>query len=90
MSQLHCVVGFTALMLAGCGRSAADNAADQLENAARQSDPAAAGVLANAADSIRERDSGSADAEAQNALQAAGNAQMETLSGKGAKPHGRR
>ncbi len=75
------VIGCAVLLLAACGRSAADNAADQLENAAEQSDPAAASVLDNAAESIRDREPVSAGAEAQNALQAAGNAQAQTPTG---------
>jgi len=69
---------FSALALAACGGSndAAEQAADQLDNAAEQSDPAAAQVLENAADQVRETDS---PAAAQNALQEAGNAQATTL-----------
>ena len=63
------------LGLTGCGGSPADNAADQLENAADQSDPAAAATLRNAAEDIRADDATNVSAEAQEALQAAGNAQ---------------
>ena len=65
------------LMVAACADDAADNVADQLDNAAGQSDNAAAPILKDAADDIR---SGSADpvGDAQNALSAAGNAQVET------------
>ncbi|MBW8910654.1 MAG: hypothetical protein JF564_01870 [Sphingomonas sp.] len=65
------------LLLAACGKSAGDRTADQLDNAAEQSDPAAAAVLSNAADNLRENDPASPAADAQNALQAAGNAQAE-------------
>ena len=63
------------LLLAACGQSAADDQADRLDNAAAQSDPAAAAVLENAADALRENEGGDPQAQAQNALQAAGNAQ---------------
>jgi uncharacterized lipoprotein len=64
------------LLLAACGK--ADKQADALDQAASQSDPAAAAELHNQADVIRDSGDSSnvADAEspAQNALQAAGNA----------------
>ncbi|HYG30822.1 MAG TPA: hypothetical protein VD887_11485 [Allosphingosinicella sp.] len=64
------------LVLAGCGGgTAADNAADQLEDAAEMSNPAAAPVMENGADAIREQEGGNAGAAAQNVLQDAGNAQ---------------
>ncbi|WP_340316486.1 hypothetical protein [Rhizorhabdus argentea] len=63
------------LVLAACGNDANDNVAARLDNAAAQSDPAAAAVLSNAADDLRANDSADPAAEAQNALQAAGNAQ---------------
>ncbi|HEX8365203.1 MAG TPA: hypothetical protein VF603_07965 [Allosphingosinicella sp.] len=65
------------LALAGCGDggTAADNAADQLEDAAEMSNSAAAPVLENGADAIREQEGGNAGAAAQNVLQDAGNAQ---------------
>lgn len=64
------------LALSACGgqQSAADNSADQLEQAAEQSDPAAARVLEDAADQVRD-----GEANAQQALQNAGNAQAQTL-----------
>jgi outer membrane biosynthesis protein TonB len=62
------------LGLAACGRGddAVENTADQLENAAEQSDPAAAEVLENAADEVREQNS---TAAASGALEEAANAQ---------------
>lgn len=69
------------LALAACGgsggesnESAAGNAAEQLEDAAEMSNPAAAPVLENGADRIREQGGNAADA--QNVLQEAGNAQV--------------
>ena len=65
------------LGLAACGsggQSQKENSADALENAAEQSDPAAAEVLENAADAVRE-----GDVTAQQALQTAGNAQAATV-----------
>jgi predicted NBD/HSP70 family sugar kinase len=63
------------LALAACGsgreQNPVENTADQLENAAEQSDPAAAEVLENAADEVREQNS---TAPAQGALEEAGNA----------------
>lgn len=69
------------LMLIGCGQnSAADNRAAALERAAEQSTPEAAEILRNAAES---------GANVQDALQAAGNAQVPTEAPPqvGAKPH---
>jgi Tfp pilus assembly protein PilP len=71
------LVLIAALALTACGKS--NSQADQLDNAAKQSDPAAAAELHNQADFLREdkgsktniSDPGSA---AQNAMQAAGNA----------------
>lgn len=71
--------------LAGCGSSTpADNAADQLENAAEQSDPAAAAVLDNEADSIRDNgivsgNSSDANGTVQRAMQNAGDAQTKNV-----------
>lgn len=69
---------FSALVaLAACGateQSAAENAAQQLEDAAEMSNPAAAPVLENGADAVRERNDASA---AQTVLQDAGNAQAK-------------
>ena len=66
------------LALAACGgggkQSASDNAAEQLEDAAEMSNPAAAPVLENGADGVRERNDAAA---AQNVLQEAGNAQAK-------------
>jgi hypothetical protein len=66
------------IALAACGGSGdpVDNTADQLEAAADQSDPAAAQVLDNAADQVREQDN---PALANNALEAAANAQADTV-----------
>ncbi len=69
------------LMLAGCGQNgAADNNAAALERAAEQSTPEAADILRNAAES---------GANVQDAMQAAGNAQVPTQAPpqQGAKPH---
>jgi len=68
-------------MLAACGQNgAADNNAAALEQAAEQSTPEAADILRNAAES---------GANVQDALQAAGNAQVPTQPPPhvGAKPH---
>ena len=68
------------LLLAGCGGSgAADDNAAALERAAEQSTPEAAATLRNAAEN---------GASVQDAMQAAGNAQVETAPPhQGAKPH---
>jgi hypothetical protein len=71
------------LLLAACGGGQADQTADKLEEAAEQSDPAAAAALQNSADSIRE---GETSANAQDALQQAGNAQAETVQPQQAPP----
>jgi ABC-type glycerol-3-phosphate transport system substrate-binding protein len=68
------------LALAACGgggsnQSASENAAEQLEDAAEMSNPAAAPVLENGAEAIREQGGNAADA--QNVLQEAGNAQAK-------------
>ena len=68
---------FLVLNLAACGGgggSQAENTAEALEEAAEQSDPAAAQVLENAADSALE-----GNVSAQQALQSAGNAQAQTV-----------
>ena len=73
-------------LLAACGggQSPAETTADNLEEAADQSDPAAAEVLDNAAEAVRETEGtgvpASPDAMAQNAMAAAGNAQTDTNS----------
>lgn len=66
------------IALAACGGSGdpVENTADQLEEAADQSDPAAAQVLDNAAEQVREQDN---PALAGNALEAAANAQADTV-----------
>ena len=69
-------IGVFVLLLA-CQRSPAERTADQLDNAAEQSDPAAAAVLENAAEQIRSGGSANPEATAQNALEAAGNAQAQ-------------
>lgn len=64
------------LALAACGGdNPAENTADQLEEAAEQSTPAAEAVLENAADRI-EAGVPNPDETAQQALNQAGNAQM--------------
>ena len=81
-----------ALSLAACGgggASQADNAAGALENAAEQSTPEAANVLEGAADQIRASNGADANAAAQAAMQAAGNAQVSGMGaggGNGATP----
>lgn len=70
---------FAALLsLAACGgggeKSAADNAADQLEDAAEMSNPAAAPVMENGAEQVREQNNAPL---AQNVLEQAGNAQAK-------------
>ena len=73
------------LLLSGCGNpSPADNAAAQLENAASQSDPAAAAVLDNEADAIRENgvvagNSSDPDGTVQRAMENAGDAQASNI-----------
>ncbi|HEX8214814.1 MAG TPA: hypothetical protein VF582_05005 [Allosphingosinicella sp.] len=64
-----------AISLSACGGNdnAVENTAAQLENAADQSDPAAAAVLDNAAEQVLQQNS---TAPAQGALEAAGNAQI--------------
>lgn len=65
------------LGLAACGgggQSQAENTAEALDQAAEQSDPAAAEVLENAADAVRE-----GNGSAQQALQNAGNAQAAAV-----------
>ena len=74
----------TLFALAACGSSTpAENSAAALENAASQSDPAAAAVLENAADAVREQNSqlppGAPGSPVQDALQDAGNAQAATV-----------
>jgi uncharacterized membrane protein YccC len=72
------------LVLAACGGgSQSDQTADRLEEAAEQSDPAAASALENSAESIREGETG---ANAQEALQQAGNAQAATVQPQQAPP----
>ena len=69
------------LFLAACGGGEAENAADRLEEAAEQSDPAAAEVLQNAADEVS-----AGNMTAQEAMQAAGNAQAATVGDQAAPP----
>lgn len=86
-----------ALVACGGGGSQADNAADQLEKAADQSNPAAAQVLDNAANQIRDQNVADANAAVQQSLQEAGNVQAAGAGGAmqrqpvpppvGAKPH---
>jgi hypothetical protein len=72
------------LVLAACGSGGqADQTADKLEEAAEQSDPAAAAALENSAQSIRE---GESAANEQEALQEAGNAQAATVQPQQAPP----
>ncbi|HEY0412217.1 MAG TPA: hypothetical protein VGD66_03640 [Allosphingosinicella sp.] len=98
MSRPAFTAVLAALALAGCGGSSpADNAADRLDRAADQSTPEAANVLDTAADRIRDGNGADANAQAQQALQAAGNAQAAARGSApapqgappqvGAKPH---
>lgn len=73
------------LLLGACGggqASPAESAADNLEEAADQSDPAAAEVLDNAAEAVRDTEgtgmTADPEAMAQNALSEAGTAQAQT------------
>ena len=68
------IVALLGLAACGGGQGQTENAADALEEAAEQSDPAAAAELENAADAVRE-----GNGTAQDALQAAGNAQAATV-----------
>jgi PBP1b-binding outer membrane lipoprotein LpoB len=80
MKVSHAILG-AALLLTACAKpSPADNSADQLENAAEQSDPSAAAVLDNEADAIRDSgvvsgNSSDPGSTVQNAMQNAGDAQ---------------
>ncbi len=65
------------LLLSACGGGGqAESKADRLEEAAEQSDPAAAPILENAAEAVRE-----GEGNAQQALERAGDAQARTLPG---------
>ena len=76
-----------ALLLAACGGGTpAESTADNLEQAAEQSTPEAEAVLENAADRIE--DGNVQDpAAAQQALEAAGNAQVGADGGEAANDH---
>jgi len=82
--------GAFALAACGGGSSPAENSAEQLENAAAQSTPAAAASLENSAEQIRENNISDPNA-AQAAMQAAGNVQAGERPAAppqvGAKPH---
>ena len=90
MKPLAPALAFAALAACGGGSNQVENTAAQLENAADQSDPAAAAVLDNAADQVLEQNS---VAPAHGALEAAGNAQVQRPVGQTpppaqqAKPH---
>ena len=77
------------LLVAAC--SGEDSTAEQLENAAEQSDPAAAAVLNNTAEALREQEGPAPPGTAQEALERAGQAQVqrdrETSSTLQAKPN---
>ncbi len=78
MTRLLFFLGPSLLAIVGCGSpTPAENKADQLENAAEQSTPAAAEVLENTADAIEEGTVADPDAAADNALNQAANAQVE-------------
>jgi hypothetical protein len=84
------LLGAFSLAACGGGQSPAENSAEQLENAAAQSTPAAASVLNNSAAEIRDRNIAD-PAAAQKAMQAAGDAQAGAgplaPPQAGAKPH---
>lgn len=61
--------------LVACGSTPAENSADRLEDAAEQSTPEAAAVLENEAEAIDQGNAAASDAQAQEALQNAGEAQ---------------
>ena len=86
MKQLAPLIALIGLAACGGGETAVENTAAQLENAAEQSDPAAAAVLENAADQVLEQNS---TAPAQGALEAAGNAQAPRPQGPQAAPPSR-
>lgn len=72
------------VVLAACGtQESAEDVSDQLEEAAEQSDPAAAQVLENAADRIEEMEgvapAGAPGSVAQDAMQRAGEAQLGNM-----------
>ena len=74
------------LVLTACGGDGqAEQTADKLEEAADQSGPAAAAVLENAAEDIRDGSAAPGQA-AQEAMQQAGNAQAETVLPQQAPP----
>lgn len=81
MKMLHALPVLLALSACGGGgdanRSASENAAEQLEDAAEVSNPAAAPVLENGAEAVRQGNDSNAAATAQNVMQEAGNAQSK-------------
>ncbi len=84
---LAAAAAFAALTACGgAGQSQAENAAETLEQAAEQSDPAAAQVLENAADTVEDLEGPAAANAAQEALQQAGNAQAATIPAPQAAP----
>lgn len=76
------VAACSALAACGGGSAPAEDAAENLEAAAEQSDPAAAAVLENAADEIGDADGAEANEITQRALEQAGNAQAATGAGR--------
>jgi hypothetical protein len=72
-----------ALVACSGQQSPAENTADQLEEAAEQSDPAAADVLENAAGEVRDQNS---VAPADQALENAANASMPPPEPQGTSP----
>jgi membrane-bound lytic murein transglycosylase B len=77
MTLKAAAMAFLALAACGGSQSPAENTAEALEEAAEQSDPAAAAVLENEADAVREQ--GAGGASAQQALDKAGDAQAATV-----------
>lgn len=83
MKASHLLAFAAAAALAACSQTPAENTAAQLENAAEQSDPAAAAVLENRAEQVLEQNS---TAPAQGAMEAAGNAQIGAGNGAATAP----
>lgn len=79
------------LVLTACGaQDRTEQTADRLEEAAEQSGPAAAQVLENAAEEVREQEQvaplSAPNSTAQEALEAAGDAQARTVQPQDAPP----
>lgn len=78
MTRILFFLGPTLIALVACGsQTPAENKAEQLENAAGQSTPAAADVLENAAEAIEDGNAVDPDVAAEDALNQAANAQLQ-------------